>query len=357
MCALTTRLVTAMLAAGAFGFPAAAQDSQTTSGDTQAVSGAAAQAPGQAPRVSITADMPEAVFTTDRGKFTVSRNQTPGAKLEGDWALVGHDCPPFCIQPMQPAPGVTTIGELELIEMMQTGDVILVDGRTPDWYEGGTIPGSINIPYTQAIERLAELNCTPDFEGKFDCTDAAEVILFCNGQWCGQSPSAIRAMLNAGYPADRINYYRGGMLDWRLLGLTVQGGEQPAPADPIAQQDVSPAELGEPGAAQEKAAADGLPQNAGQEVDDGVMTPAENPVVETTAEDAADTSLAPEEGEATAAQPDEGAVPAASAVESNAENADIEEPAADTTASSPEAEAAGDQGSADDAGEGDSSTD
>lgn len=176
-------------------------------------------------RVGITKDMAQASYTTPEGEFTVQRDQTPGARLEGDWALTGPDCPPFCIQPMTPAEGVTTIGELELIEAMQEGDTILVDGRTPDWFAGGTIPGAINIPYTESIERLAELGCEPDFDGKFDCTNASKVIMFCNGTWCGQSPTAIREMISAGYPAERISYYRGGMLDWRLLGFNVRGGD------------------------------------------------------------------------------------------------------------------------------------
>jgi len=32
-------------------------------------------------------------------------------------------------------------------------------------------------------------------------------------------------MIEAGYPAERISYYRGGMQNWRLLGPTVAGGE------------------------------------------------------------------------------------------------------------------------------------
>lgn len=201
----------ALLLAGA----AAAQDS------------APAESPAEPPavRVGITKDMAQASYTTPEGEFTVQRDQTPGARLEGDWALTGPDCPPFCIQPMTPAEGVTTIGELELIEAMQEGDTILVDGRTPDWFAGGTIPGAINIPYTESIERLAELGCEPDFDGEFDCTNASKVIMFCNGTWCGQSPTAIREMISAGYPAERISYYRGGMLDWRLLGFNVRGGD------------------------------------------------------------------------------------------------------------------------------------
>lgn len=204
-------VATALLLAGA----AAAQDS--------APAESAAEPP--AVRVGITKDMAQASYTTPEGEFTVQRDQTPGAKLEGDWALTGPDCPPFCIQPMIPAEGVTTIGELELIEAMQEGDTILVDGRTPDWFAGGTIPGAINIPYTELIERLAELGCEPDFDGEFDCTNASKVIMFCNGTWCGQSPTAIREMISAGYPAERISYYRGGMLDWRLLGFNVRGGD------------------------------------------------------------------------------------------------------------------------------------
>ncbi|AXC51315.1 rhodanese-like domain-containing protein [Paracoccus suum] len=177
--------------------------------------------------------MAEATYTTPQGEeVTISRDQTEGAKLEGDWALTGHDCPPFCIQPISPAPGVATIGELELIEAMKAGETTLVDGRTPDWYAGGTIPGAINIPYTQAVERLAELGCEPDFDGKFDCSSAHNVIMFCNGAWCGQSPTAIRAMIGAGYPPEKIHYYRGGVLEWRLLGLTVAGGKSADAAAP-----------------------------------------------------------------------------------------------------------------------------
>lgn len=184
-----------------------------------------------APRVGITADTASVTVETPDGPVEIMRDQTEGATLEGDWALVGRDCPPFCIQPHIPAEGVTSIGELELLDALKTGSAMVVDSRTPDWFATGTIPGSISIPYTQAVEQLAKLGCEPDFDGKFDCANANRVILFCNGLWCGQSPTAIRAMIAAGFPADRISYYRGGMQVWRLLGLTVSGGGNPAPAE------------------------------------------------------------------------------------------------------------------------------
>ena len=297
-------MFTILFRSAAMALIAGAATAQTAAPEAPPAAGTApAAASPAAPRVGITKDMAEAVFKTPEGEFTISRDQTPGARLEGDWALTGPDCPPFCIQPMTPAPGVTTVGELELIEAMKAGDTILVDGRTPDWFTGGTIPGAINIPYTQAIERLGELNCEPDFDGKFDCTDASKVIMFCNGIWCGQSPTAIRSMIDAGYPAERISYYRGGMLAWRLLGLTVRGGTEPAATDPIAAQDATPADVATPGAGAASAAADGVAHNEGQTVPDGVTTPAENPVVDGTAEEAAKTDEAPVDGEPTAEGP------------------------------------------------------
>ncbi|SDW39519.1 rhodanese-like domain-containing protein [Paracoccus sanguinis] len=278
----------------------------------------AAPAPPQgAPRVGITRDMAEAVFKTPDGEFTIRRDQTPGARLEGDWALTSMDCPPFCIQPMSPAPGVTTVGELELIEAMKAGDTILVDGRTPDWFTGGTIPGAINIPYTQAVERLSELGCEPDFDGKFDCAEAKKAILFCNGIWCGQSPTAIRAMIDAGYPAEKISYYRGGMLTWRLLGLTVAGGANAADTDPVAAQEVTPEEAATPGAGAASGAKDGVAQNAGQKVNDGVMTPAENPLTNGTAAEAAKSGETSVTGDATAAKPGDAAAQGGDATTGN----------------------------------------
>lgn len=159
-------------------------------------------------------------IATPEGPVELRRNQDTDAVLEGEWAQTSRPCPPFCIQPMTPEEGVETIGELELIAALQDPEVKVVDSRTYDWWRGGTIPGAVSLPWDQVVDRLDELGCAPDFEG-WDCSEAQEVVLFCNGIWCGQSPTAIRAMVAAGYPPERIRYYRGGMQVWRLLGLTV----------------------------------------------------------------------------------------------------------------------------------------
>lgn len=174
--------------------------------------------------VGIARGMAEVTVPTRTGDVTIRRIQDTEHEVTGEWARTSRPCPDFCIQPMQAAPGVTTIGELEVLEALSDPEVIVVDSRTPDWFHQGTIPGAVNIPYTEAVDRLGELGCEIDFEGWL-CEEARNVALFCNGLWCGQSPTAIRRMIEAGYPADRISYYRGGMQAWRVLGLTVTGAE------------------------------------------------------------------------------------------------------------------------------------
>jgi len=117
------------------------------------------------------------------------------------------------IQPMEVAAGVHTVGELEVLYHLRAG-LPIVDARTTDSYEHGTIPGAKGLPHTDVVERMAELDPNQP------------TIFFCNGPQCAQSPWAIKALLDAEYPAPAILYYRGGLHDWLTLGLpTVPGDE------------------------------------------------------------------------------------------------------------------------------------
>lgn len=174
--------------------------------------------------VGITGKLMQVEVKTADGPVVIKRNQDLEATLQGDYAKTSRKCPPFCIQPMEAAPGTITIGELELLDILQNGTMKVVDSRTIEWHLKGTIPGAINVPYTEMAMRLNEFGCAKTGE-KWDCAKAEPVALFCNGPWCGQSPMAIKAMIREGYPADKIHYYRGGMQDWVMLGLTtVEGG-------------------------------------------------------------------------------------------------------------------------------------
>jgi rhodanese-related sulfurtransferase len=183
----------------------------------------------------------------------VQRVQDPDYELKGYFAKTGRKCPPFCIQPITPDPSVASIGEVELFDFMETslrdGTGVLIDARTESWFRKGTIPGSVNYPFTlftndkddpdlvailkefgaterepvgvleQRLEQWGWVDARYKTDG-WDFSKAKDLVVWCNGPACGQSPRAIRGLLDAGYPGDKIRYYRGGMQMWQLWGLT-----------------------------------------------------------------------------------------------------------------------------------------
>ena len=166
---------------------------------------------------------------------TIERNQDNKNTIVEDYALTSRPCPPFCIRPIKLAPGVETIGELEMLDYLIAAgkpgsDILVIDSRTPDWVEKGTIPGSVNIPWTLLKEDTSNpitiAGILQDRFGALDedpfwnFSDAKTLVLFCNGMWCGQSPRNIETLLKYGYPAHKIKWYRGGMQNWQALGLT-----------------------------------------------------------------------------------------------------------------------------------------
>lgn len=148
------------------------------------------------------------VVQTKNGPFVITRTMTPCAKNKG-W-----------LQPLIPVPGVHPVTEIEMLHAMNDKDAMIIDMREPDDRIKGTIPNSYHIPYTLVSGRMDELGCAKK-AGKWDCSKAKKVYAFCNGPVCPQSPSAINAMVRDGFPADKIYYYRGGMLDWDALGFPI----------------------------------------------------------------------------------------------------------------------------------------
>lgn len=174
-------------------------------------------------------------FIVDGEKVSIARNQDNSNTIDVNYERTSRPCPPFCIQPAKLGPGVETIAELEVldyIQAMHNGEQVLVqDSRTPAGYQRGHIPGTVNIPWTQLAtkggasifeisEILLEQFGVQEIEGIFNFSDAKTLVLYCNGLWCGQSPAAINTLLNFGYPAHKLKWYRGGMQNWEALGLT-----------------------------------------------------------------------------------------------------------------------------------------
>lgn len=188
-------------------------------------------------KVKVTPNLGSVTVMHEGEKVEIKRNQDPYNRIAEDYQQTSRECPPFCVQPIQLLPGVNTIGEIELLRMladraMGEDAFLLIDSRTPDWFNKGTIPSAINIPWTKLYPGsstfdpfVAETLLLDKFgvkkaDGLFDFRGAEKLVLFCNGPWCGQSPTNIKALVGMGYPADKIYWYRGGMQMWHVLGLT-----------------------------------------------------------------------------------------------------------------------------------------
>ncbi len=216
----------------------------------------------QALEVNIADFLPYVELEYGGERIRVMRIQDQDHRLRGGFAKTSRPCPPFCFQPMQVAPGVKTVGELEVVKFLagplKSNTGILVDARTPEWFTRGTIPGAVNIPFTvfdsadtegmsgegdasQEAVRLEQafklfgvkprveeessfltklFSARSGDQSPWDYSEAKTLLLFCNGPWCGQSPRAITGLLHLGYPPEKLLYYRGGMQLWQLGGFT-----------------------------------------------------------------------------------------------------------------------------------------
>ncbi len=129
--------------------------------------------------------------------------------INSESGLVEVDTTWGSIQPMQAAPDVLTVGELEVYHHKKN-ELSIIDARKQNTRDNVSIPGSKNIPYDELVVRMDELD------------KKNPTIFYCNGPQCPQSSTAIKNLIEAGYPADKILYYRGGMHDWITLGLPVK---------------------------------------------------------------------------------------------------------------------------------------
>lgn len=194
---------------------------------------------------------------TYQGKqIHIERNQDQEHVIDESWAKTSRKCPPFCPQPIGAGKGVTTVGEQEVFDFMRNqlskGSGIMIDARVPSWHKRGTIPGSINIPFTEWERKpsdpelkkiMAKIGAKPrghvgfvdhawdktlttvgvniERTGFWDYSEAKDLLMWCNGPWCGQSHHAIKGLLELGFPPEKIFYYRGGMQMWEIMGLPV----------------------------------------------------------------------------------------------------------------------------------------
>lgn len=179
-----------------------------------------------AEEVKITNFMPYVDAIEAGENIRIKRTDNPNSYLTNSYELTSRPSPPFFIQPFSVDEGIETYGELEVLDFISKHKGIFIDARLRNWYLRSAIPSALNIPFklflsdsevrTKILQQLGGVNN----KGKWNFNNAQTILLYCNGAWCGQSPTAIRALMDLGYPKDKMKYYRGGMQAWQLLGLT-----------------------------------------------------------------------------------------------------------------------------------------
>jgi rhodanese-related sulfurtransferase len=113
-----------------------------------------------------------------------------------------------------------------LSTQVDSGDGLLIDARLPEDRVLGYIPASVNIPAATLAptnpyrnEILLALGAQ-HYEGVFSFTDAISLMVYDSGPATQHAAALIVDLLAAGYPPEKIGYYRGGMQVWTTLGLS-----------------------------------------------------------------------------------------------------------------------------------------
>ena len=201
-------------------------------------------------------DMPY-IFVVHNGRsIKVERDIDDSYKarmsIRGTLVQSADSCPPFCLQPHQLDVPVETVGELEIIDFMMDqlrgGKGVLVDIRGKKAHDASTIPGSVhyfvqiiqkglgdetfeNMLIALGAERRDNINMLDNvleligikdasmLTDKWDFTEAKELVLWNNSAIEGSSAIAIKALLDAGYPATKLKWYRGGLASWQYWGF------------------------------------------------------------------------------------------------------------------------------------------
>lgn len=98
------------------------------------------------------------------------------------------------------------VSRQELLDRVGAGLVTVLDVRPADEFGHGHLPGAVNIPLDDLLDRLAELD--PD----------REVIAYCRGAWCVLAFEAVATLRAKGRPARRLV---DGFPEWKAAGLAV----------------------------------------------------------------------------------------------------------------------------------------
>jgi rhodanese-related sulfurtransferase len=99
----------------------------------------------------------------------------------------------------------------DLLALLASGDVQLVEALPLDAFAAEHLPGARNVPDQVSAELAGRV--APD--------RAAPVVVYCSGPYCNRSKIAAAAFVRLGYTDVRV--YAGGKEDWAQAGLAFEG--------------------------------------------------------------------------------------------------------------------------------------
>lgn len=177
----------------------------------------------------------KASFIFNGERVLIGRGNPDAARFAMRFASVQDECDRPCIAPLQVAEGVQSLDESQVLDFLTTqvaGNIgLMVDARRPEERAVGFIPGSVNLPHSTVAEGnsfrddILKALGAREFDGLYNFADARQLLVYDNGPASNDAGLLVANLLAAGYPAELIRYYRGGMQVWAVLGLSIQEGQ------------------------------------------------------------------------------------------------------------------------------------
>ncbi|GJM26257.1 MAG: hypothetical protein DHS20C16_26720 [Phycisphaerae bacterium] len=100
----------------------------------------------------------------------------------------------------------------------EVGQCIFIDARNDTAYAEKHIPGAYQLDHYYADRYIPDLIPV--------CTEAEQIIVYCNGGKCEDSKLATADLIENGVLAEKIFVYVGGVVAWSKDGLPFERGER-----------------------------------------------------------------------------------------------------------------------------------
>jgi rhodanese-related sulfurtransferase len=97
-------------------------------------------------------------------------------------------------------------------KFFDAGAAVFIDARPKEEYDGGHIPGAVNLPYDEAVTDPARLESF-DPEGK-------PIVVYCGGGTCELSMNLAWAMIQSGQK--KLLVFIGGTPEWEAAGYPLE---------------------------------------------------------------------------------------------------------------------------------------